>query len=71
MMRSIRRSSPISSPARRWRDSRITPIREEVGYDLKIQVRIEIESAGNRPPDDVVAKLNAKLAKVSKDLKLG
>jgi hypothetical protein len=42
-----------------------------IGYDLEIQARIEIESAGNRPRDDVVAKLNAKLAGVSKDLKIG
>ena len=42
-----------------------------VGYDLKIQVRIEIGSAGKRPPDDLVVKLNAKLAEVSKDLKFG
>jgi hypothetical protein len=44
---------------------------EAVGCDLKIQVRIEIGSAGHRPSDDLVARLNAKLAEVSKDLKLG
>jgi hypothetical protein len=42
-----------------------------VGYDLKIQVRIEIGSAGNRPPDDLVGKLSAKLGDVSQELKLG
>jgi hypothetical protein len=42
-----------------------------VGYDLKILVTIEIGSAGKRPPDDLVGKLNAKLVEVSKDLKLG
>jgi hypothetical protein len=41
-----------------------------VGYDLKVQVRIEIGGDGKRPPDDVVAKLNAKLGEVSKNLKL-
>jgi hypothetical protein len=42
-----------------------------VGYDLKIQVRIEIGSAGNRPSDDLVGNPNAKLGEVSQELKLG
>ena len=41
-----------------------------VGYDMKVLVRIELGSDGNRPPEDVVARLNAKLAGVSKDLAL-
>ena len=41
-----------------------------VGYDMKFLVRIEIGSDGKRPPESVIAKLNAKLAEVSKGLKL-
>ena len=41
-----------------------------VGYEMRIQVRIEIGSTGKRPPDEVVGKLNAKLGEISKDLKL-
>jgi hypothetical protein len=41
-----------------------------VGYDLKVQVRVEVGADGKRPPNDVVAKLNAKLGEVSKNLKL-
>ena len=41
-----------------------------VGYDLKIQVRIEVGSEGNRPPEDVVAKINEKLGEVLKEFGL-
>ena len=40
-----------------------------VGYAMKISVRIEIGGDGKRPPDDVVARINAKLGEVSKDFK--
>ena len=38
-----------------------------VGYDLKIQVRVEVGGDGKRPPDDVVAKLNARLGEASEE----
>jgi hypothetical protein len=41
-----------------------------VGYDLKIMVRIEVGGDGKRPPDEVVAKINARLGEVSKGLRL-
>jgi uncharacterized protein len=41
-----------------------------VGYNLRIQVRIEVGSEGNRPPEDVVAKINEKLGEVSKEFGL-
>jgi hypothetical protein len=41
-----------------------------VGYDMKVLVRIEVGSEAKRPPEDVVARLSAKLAEVSKGLKL-
>ena len=40
------------------------------GYDMKVQVRIEVGSEGKRPPEDVIARINAKLGEVSKSLKL-
>lgn len=40
------------------------------GHAMNICVRVEIGSDGKRPPNDVVTKLNAKLAEVSKKLKL-
>jgi hypothetical protein len=42
-----------------------------VGFDLKITVSVEIGGAGKRPPEGVVAKINAKLAEIAKDFKLG
>jgi hypothetical protein len=42
-----------------------------VGYDLRIQVRVEVGGDGKRPPEEVVAKINSKLDEVSKNLKLG
>jgi hypothetical protein len=42
-----------------------------IGYDMRINVRIEVGADGMSPPDEVVAKINAKLGEVSKDLKLG
>lgn len=42
-----------------------------VGYDLKIGVRIEVETGGNRPPQEIIARINAKLGKVTKDFQLG
>jgi hypothetical protein len=42
-----------------------------VGYDLKVQVRVEVGGDGKRPPVDIVAKINAMLGEVSKDFKLG
>ena len=41
-----------------------------VGYDLKVMVRVEVGSDGKRPPEDLVAKINAKLGEVSQGLKL-
>jgi hypothetical protein len=41
-----------------------------VGYDLKIMVQIEVGAGGKQPPEDVVAKINAKLGEISKGLKL-
>ena len=41
-----------------------------VGYNLRIQVRIEVGSEGNRPPEDVVAKINEKLGEVLKEFGL-
>jgi hypothetical protein len=41
-----------------------------VGYDLKIKVQIEVGGDGKSPPDEVIAKVNAKLGKVSKNLSL-
>jgi hypothetical protein len=40
------------------------------GYDRKVLVRIEVDSDAKRPPADLVARLNAKLAGVSTNLKL-
>ncbi len=42
-----------------------------VGYSMKIKVQIEIGGDGKRPPDDVVAKINARLSEVSKEFKIG
>ena len=42
-----------------------------VGYELKVQVRIEVGGDGKRPPEEAVAKINSKLGEVSKNLKLG
>jgi hypothetical protein len=41
-----------------------------VGYDLKIKVQIEVGGDGKSPPDEVIAKVNAKMGKVSKNLRL-
>ena len=42
-----------------------------VGHAMKIIVRVEFGGEGKRPPEDVVARINAKLADVSKGFKLG
>jgi hypothetical protein len=36
-----------------------------------VTVRIEIGVDGSRPPDNVVARINAKFGEISRDLKLG
>jgi hypothetical protein len=41
-----------------------------VGYDLKLHVRIELGGT-KTPPADLIAKLNAVLAEVAKNLRLG
>jgi hypothetical protein len=41
-----------------------------VGYDLKIEVRLQVGKEGKRPPDAVVTKINDRLKEVSKEFKL-
>jgi hypothetical protein len=42
-----------------------------VGYDLKIELRLQVGKEGKRSPDTGVTKSNDRLKEVSKGLKLG
>jgi hypothetical protein len=49
----------------------VTLVIAAVGYDLKFKLQVEVGSAAKPPPEDVLAKINAKLGDVSEKLKLG